>query len=78
MHFPSPAERFLEDFHQRRPGTTSAAFAHLCSEQHESSYAALAATLPDSSASLSAYWTWRAATGICWHCSSNCIRNDCS
>ena len=53
MHFPSPAERFLEGFHQRRPGTTSAAFAHLCSERQESSYAALAATLPDSSASLS-------------------------
>ncbi|WP_339545685.1 class I SAM-dependent methyltransferase [Pseudomonas sp. RA_35y_Pfl2_P32] len=53
MHVPSPAERFLEDFHQRRPGTTSTAFAHLRSEQHESSYAALAATLPDSSASLS-------------------------
>lgn len=52
MYSPSPAERFFEDFHQRRPGTTSAAFAHLRSDRYESSYAALAATLPSSSSPL--------------------------
>lgn len=52
MNSPSPAERFLEDFHQRRPGTTSAAFAHLRSDRHESSYAALAATLASPTAPL--------------------------
>lgn len=49
MYSTSPVERFLEDFHQRRPGTTSATFAHLHSEQYESSYSALAASLPPSS-----------------------------
>lgn len=49
MYSSTPAERFLEDFHQRQPGTTSAAFAHLRSERHESSYAALVTTLPPSS-----------------------------
>ena len=52
MYSPSPAERFFEDFHQRRPGATSAAFAHLRSDRHESSYAALAATLLPSSSPL--------------------------
>jgi SAM-dependent methyltransferase len=48
----SPAETYLQDFHQRLPGATSAAFAPLRARssvaEYASSYAALAACVPDS------------------------------
>lgn len=53
MHSPSQAEQFLQDFHQRRPGTTPEAFAALSIPGVGSSYAALVATLPSSSSPLS-------------------------
>lgn len=46
MPLRSPAERYLEDFHQRQPGTTSAAFAELPAVKYSSSYAALTAHVP--------------------------------
>jgi len=46
MPLRSPAERYLEDFHQRQPGTTSAAFAELKAVKYSSSYAALTAHVP--------------------------------
>jgi hypothetical protein len=49
----SPVETYLQDFHQREPGATSAAFAHL---RAHSSAADYASTLP-------------AATDICSSCS---------
>lgn len=52
MNVLSPAERFLQDFHQRRPGTTSAAFAHLSTSSQVSSYAALVSLIPSSSTRL--------------------------
>jgi ubiquinone/menaquinone biosynthesis C-methylase UbiE len=48
----SSAERFLQDFHQRHPGTTSAAFAHLSTPNQASSYAVLASTIPQSNTRL--------------------------
>lgn len=48
MNVLSPAERFLQDFHQRRPGTTSAAFAHLSTSNQVSSYTILASVIPTS------------------------------
>jgi len=51
MTTPSPTETYLQDFHQRQPGATSAAFAHLRAHstvaEYASSYAALAACVPD-------------------------------
>jgi SAM-dependent methyltransferase len=48
----SPVETYLQDFHQRQPGATSAAFAHLRARSsvadYASSYAALAAYVPES------------------------------
>lgn len=48
----SPVETYLQDFHQRQPGATSAAFAQLRAHssvaEYASSYAALAACVPDS------------------------------
>lgn len=50
----SPTESYLQDFHQRMPGATSAAFAQLrarsASAEYASSYAALAACVPDTHA----------------------------
>lgn len=48
----SPAELYLQDFHQRLPGTTSTAFSHLDALGHSSSYAALASTIPQSNTRL--------------------------
>jgi ubiquinone/menaquinone biosynthesis C-methylase UbiE len=46
----TPAETYLQDFHQRQPGATSAAFGHLRARssvaEYASSYAALAACVP--------------------------------
>ena len=48
----SPVETYLQDFHQRQPGTTTAAFAHLRARSsvadYASSYAAVAACVPES------------------------------
>lgn len=52
MNVPCAAERFLQDFHQRRPGTTSATFAHLNTSGKVSSYTTLASLIPTSSATL--------------------------
>jgi ubiquinone/menaquinone biosynthesis C-methylase UbiE len=47
----SPVETYLQDFHQRQPGTTTAAFAHLRARSsvadYASSYAAVAACVPE-------------------------------
>jgi SAM-dependent methyltransferase len=52
----SPTETYLQDFHQRQPGATSAAFAHLRARspvaEYASSYAALAACVPEARAAL--------------------------
>lgn len=45
MHTLSATELFLQDFHQRRPGTTSVAFAPLNIAGRGSSYAVLASTV---------------------------------
>ncbi|HEY1997858.1 class I SAM-dependent methyltransferase [Paraburkholderia sp.] len=54
----SPTETYLQDFHQRMAGATSAAFAqlpgHSSTAQYASSYAALAACVPDTNAPLTA------------------------
>jgi SAM-dependent methyltransferase len=46
----SPVETYLQDFHQRQPGATTAAFAHIRARSsvadYASSYAALAAYVP--------------------------------
>ncbi|MFO2462395.1 class I SAM-dependent methyltransferase [Pseudomonas sp. 15FMM2] len=52
MPLRSPTERYLEDFHQRLPGTTSAAFADLATEKHSCSYSALTALVPTTGAPL--------------------------
>jgi len=48
----SPVETYLQDFHQRQPGATSTAFAHLRARSsgadYPSSYAAVAACVPES------------------------------
>lgn len=52
----SPAETYLQDFHQRQAGSTSAAFGRLRARssvaEYASSYAALAACVPASAAPL--------------------------
>jgi len=53
MPLRSPAERYLEDFHQRQPGTTSAAFAELAAVKYSSSYAALTGHVPTAQRPLS-------------------------
>lgn len=53
MPLRSPAERYLEDFHQRQPGTTSAAFAELAAVKYSSSYAALTGHVPTAQSPLS-------------------------
>jgi ubiquinone/menaquinone biosynthesis C-methylase UbiE len=53
----SPVETYLQDFHQRQPGATTAAFAHLRARSsvadYASSYAAVAACVPESTRPLS-------------------------
>jgi ubiquinone/menaquinone biosynthesis C-methylase UbiE len=57
MNSLSAVETYLQDFHQRQPGATTTAFAHLRARssvaEYASSYAALAACVPESDAPLS-------------------------
>jgi ubiquinone/menaquinone biosynthesis C-methylase UbiE len=52
----SSVETYLQDFHQRQPGTTTAAFAHRRARSsvadYASSYAAVAACVPESTVAL--------------------------
>jgi SAM-dependent methyltransferase len=56
MGAPTPTETYLQDFHQRQTGTTSAAFGHLRARssvaEYASSYAALAECVPASATPL--------------------------